>query len=119
MLRAALTSAWSLNPHPRQQNTACEGRLAASVGPQDEQRWLVPLGFTTITSRPASALSGALRGASGALYATIEMRPPHEAARISRLSPAFCATWEPGSSRVPLAERTMLAILRSSNTRSP
>src|SRR5437879_941623 len=109
MLRAALTSAWSLNPHPQQQNTACEGRLAAAVCPQDEQRWLVPLGFTTISSRPASS----------ALYATIEMRPPHEAARISRLSPAFCATREPGSSRVPLADRHMLATFRSSNTRSP
>src|SRR2546423_12501353 len=95
MLRAALTSAWSLNPHPRQQNTACEGRLAPSVCPQDEQRWLGPLGFTTISSRPASS----------ALYATIEMRPPHEAARISRVSPAFRATWEPGFSRLPLADR--------------
>src|SRR5260370_25155726 len=109
VVRAALTSAWSLNPHARQENTACEGRFAASVCPQDEQRWLVPLGFTTISSRPASS----------ALYATIEMNAPQDAARISRLSPAFWATLEPGSATVPLAERVMLAIFRSSNASSP
>src|SRR2546429_9745750 len=100
MLRAALRSALRLNPQARQQNASRDGRLAASVCPQDEQRWLVPLGFTTISSRPASS----------ALYATIEMSAPQDAARISRLSPAFWATREPGSSTVPRAERVMLAI---------
>src|ERR1700719_1560294 len=109
MLRAALTSAWSLNPQARQQNTACEGRFGAAVCPQDEQRRLVSLGFTTISSRPASS----------ALYATIEMSAPQDAASISRLSPAFCATFEPGCPRLPLAERVILAILRSSNTSRP
>src|SRR5438128_1400049 len=66
MLRAALRSAWRLNPQARQQNAVWDARLAASVCPQDEQRWLVPLGFTTISSRPASS----------ALYATIEVSAP-------------------------------------------
>src|SRR6266581_1411011 len=100
MLRAALRSALSLNPQARQQNSAWDRRLAASVWPHDEQRRLVSRGFTRISSRPASS----------ALYATIPMRPPHEAARISRLRPAFWATLDPGCSRVPRAERVMLAI---------
>jgi hypothetical protein len=39
---------------------------------------------------------------------------PHPLARISRLSPAFAATFLPGSATVPLAERVMLSIFKFS-----
>src|SRR5437879_2389801 len=102
MLRAALRSAWSPNPQARQQNSAWDLRLAASVWPHDEHRRLVSRGFTRISSRPASS----------ALYATIPMRPPHAAARMSRLRPAVRATLDPGSRRRPRDEAVVLAVHR-------
>jgi hypothetical protein len=69
--------------------------------PAPEQRWLVYAGLT-FSTRP------------GALSLRRRTSRPHPDRMISRFSPAFCRTFRPGSVAVPLADRVMHPILRSS-----
>src|SRR5438094_10645836 len=48
-----------------------------------------------------------LLDAAGAFSSSLRARMPQPEARISRFSPAFCRTFLPGFSLVPLAERVM------------
>ncbi len=53
-----------------------------------------------------------------ALYCKNTFVWPHVDARMLRLSPAFCRTFLPGSSTVPLALAVMFLTLSVSNTNS-
>ena len=50
----------------------------------------------------------------GALSSSLRASSPQPDRRISRFSPAFCRTFRPGAPAVPLAERVMLLMRRSS-----
>jgi len=76
-------------------------RLSAAMCPHAEHRWLVYAGL--IFSIRLGALSSR----------RLASRPQPDAA-ISRFSPALARMFRPGASVVPLAERVMLAMRRSS-----
>jgi hypothetical protein len=101
MFRAAFTSAWSAKPQAVHTKRAWLSRDSASTCPHAEHRWLVNAGLI-FSTRPG-ALSSSLRASS-----------PQPDRRISRLSPAFCRTFWPGAPAVPLAERVMFLMRRSS-----
>jgi hypothetical protein len=101
MLQAAFQSA-SIAPCVGQTRVSCRGLVQCAL-----QRWqvrLVSRGSTLTTRRPAPS----------ALATRIEMNWPQPASRMLRFSPALAATLRPGSTVVPLAERVMLAVARSS-----
>lgn len=101
MLMAAFTSALQAYPQAVHRKTAWLSRFSLATCPHAEHRWLVYAGGTFST----------LPGALSSIRATSMPQPLRE---ISRFSPAFWATFLPGTSTVPLAERVMLLIFRSS-----
>jgi hypothetical protein len=101
MFRAAFTSAWLAYPQAVHWKTAWLSRDFESTCPHAEHRWLVNAGLI-FSTRPG-ALSSSLRASS-----------PQPDRRISRLSPVFCRTFWPGAPAVPLAERVMFLMRRSS-----
>jgi hypothetical protein len=101
MLVAAFTSAWQAKPQAVQAKRAWLSRDSESTCPHAEHRWLVKCGLTFSTL--PRALSSSRR-----------TNRPHPDRRISRLSPDFWRTLLPGASTLPLAERVMFLIFKSS-----
>ena len=95
MLRAALTSALH-GPAPQATHwkTAWLLRFSGATCPQWEHRCDV-YAAGTVSSRPR------------ALCLSRATSSPHPWRLIARLRPRFCATWVPGQSRVPRAERVI------------
>src|SRR5215207_3716417 len=81
MLRAACSSALTVCPQPRQENTAWLARFSAAVCPQASQRSEVCRGSTTITTRPASS----------ALARRIDTNWPQPASWMLRFRPVLAA----------------------------
>ena len=102
MLRAALTSALHGSaPQATHWKTAWLLRFSGATCPQWEHRCDV-YAAGTVSSRPwALCLSRATSS-------------PHPWRLIARLRPRFCATWVPGHSRVPRAERVIARTFKSS-----
>jgi hypothetical protein len=101
MFLAAFTSAWQANPQAVHTKRAWLSRDSASTCPHAEHRWLVNAGLI-FSTRPG-ALSSSRRASS-----------PQPDRIIARFSPAFCRTFWPGAPVVPLAERVMFLMHRSS-----
>ena len=98
---AAFTSALQAKPQAVQTKRAWLSRDSASTCPHAEHRWLVNAGLI-FSTRP------------GALSSSRRTRSPNPTVRISRLSPDLAWTFLPGFPAVPLAERVMFLIWRSS-----
>src|SRR5450759_3838216 len=101
MLRAAFRSACAVWPQDRQTKRAWLSRDSAAVYPQAWHRCDVYAALT-FSTRP------------GAFCSSRVTSTPQPLARMARFSPAFCRTFVPGASTVPLAERVMLRTRRSS-----
>jgi hypothetical protein len=101
MLMAAFTSAWPAKPQAVHTKRAWLSRDSGSTCPHAEHRWLVNAGLT-FSTRP------------GALSCSRRTSSPHPDRKIPRFSPALARTFRPGFPRVPLADRVMFAIFRSS-----
>src|SRR5450759_74991 len=101
MLRAAFRSACAVWPQDRQTKRAWLSRDSAAVYPQAWHRCDVYAALTCST-RP------------GAFCPSRVTSTPQPLARMARFRPAFCRTFVPGASTVPLAERVMLRTRRSS-----
>jgi hypothetical protein len=101
MFLAAFTSAWQAYPQAVHRKTAWLSRDFPSTCPHAEHRLLVYAGliFSTLP---------------GALSSSLRTSRPHPDRRMPRLSPALARTFRPGRSCVPLADRVMLLIWRSS-----
>jgi len=101
MFLAAFTSALPAKPQAVHAKRAWLSRDFASTCPHAEQRWLVKCGLTFSTR-------------SGALSCSRRTSSPQPDRMISRLSPALARTFRPGLRAVPLAERVIFAMRRSS-----
>jgi hypothetical protein len=101
MFLAAFTSALQAYPQAVHRKLAWLSREFRSTCPHAEQRWLVYAGLIFCT-RP------------GALSSRRRTSSPQPLSRMARFSPALARTFEPGPAVVPLADRVMLAIFRSS-----
>src|SRR5690348_15611971 len=101
MLMLALMSALQVKPQATQQNPAWLSRESLLTHPQALHRRLVYAALT-ISTRP------------GALSCVRLTRRPQPWAKIARFSPDLAATFVPGLPAVPLAERVMVLIRRSS-----
>ncbi len=101
MFLAAFTSALQTKPQTVQTKRAWLSRDSESTCPHAEHRWLVKAGL--IFSTWPGAFSSSRRTSS-----------PQPDRRISRLSPDLARTFLPGLPAVPLAERVMFLIWRSS-----
>jgi hypothetical protein len=101
MFLAAFTSAWQAKPQAVHRNRAWLSRESRSTCPHAEHRWLVNAGLI-FSTRP------------GALSSSRRTSRPHPDPRMARFSPALARTFRPGFSRVPLADRVMFVICRSS-----
>ena len=101
MFLAAFTSALQAKRQAVQTKRAWLSRDSASTCPHAEHRWLVNAGLI-FSTRP------------GALSSSRRTRSPQPDRRISRLSPDLAWTFLPGFPAVPLAERVMFLIWRSS-----
>ena len=101
MFLAAFTSAWPAKPQAVQAKRAWLSRDFASTCPHAEHRWLVYAGLI-FSTRP------------GAFSCSRCTSNPQHDRRISRFSPAFWPTLRPGLPAVPLAERVMPFMFRSS-----
>src|SRR5439155_3616579 len=97
MFLAAFTSALQAKLQATQAKRAWLLRLSAAMCPHAEQRWLVNAGLT-FSIRP------------GALSARRRISSPQPDRMIPRLSPAFWATFRPGSALVPLADRVIFVM---------
>jgi len=102
MLMLALMSALQVKPQAIQRNPAWLSREFLLIHPQALHRRLVYAALT-ISTRPR-AFSRVRRTSR-----------PQPWAKIARLRPDLAATFLPGFSAVPLAERVMVFIRRSSN----
>ena len=101
MFLAAFTSALPAKPQAVHQKTAWLSRDFGSTCPHAEHRWLVNAGLI-FSTRP------------GALSSILRTSKPHPDPIISRLSPDLARTFRPGCWAVPLADRVMFVIFRSS-----
>ena len=101
MFLAAFTSAWQANPQAVHRKTAWLSRDPRSTCPHAEHRWLVNAALT-FSTRP------------GAFSSRRRTSSPHPDRKMPRFSPAFWQTFRPGLSGVPLADRVMAPIRRSS-----
>src|SRR5512146_1953467 len=101
MFRAAFTSALPTYPQTVQAKRAWLSRDLASTCPHAEQHWLV-YAAGTLSTRP------------GALLSSLRSSRPQPEARMPRFRPALAATFRPGDSADPLADRVMPRMLRSS-----
>jgi hypothetical protein len=101
MFFAALTSAFSVYPQATQRKRAWLSRLSDARCPQAEQRWLVNAGLT-------------LSILPGALSSRRRTSRPQPERLIPRFRAALAATLRPGALIVPLAERVMFLMRRSS-----
>ena len=98
---AAFTSAFWVKLQATQQKRAWLLRLSDATNPHAEHRWLVYAG------RIFSILPGALSSKR-------RTNSPHPERWMPPLSPAFARTRRPGLSLVPLAERIIAVMFRSS-----
>src|SRR5215472_16752190 len=101
MFTAAFTSALPQYPQARHRKTAWLSRASGLRVLHCEHTWLVYAGLT-FSTRPAALCSRRVANVDQAEL------------RMARLRPAFCRTFRPGDSAVPLAERVMLRTFRSS-----
>src|SRR5450759_3722090 len=101
MLRAAFRSACAVWPQDRQTKRAWLSRDSAAVYPQAWHPCDLYAALT-LPTRP------------GAFCPSRVTSTPQPFARMARFRPAFCRTFVPGASTVPLAERVMLRTRRSS-----
>ena len=101
MFLAAFTSALQAKPQAVHTKRAWLSRDSGSTCPHTEHRWLVNAGLI-FSTRP------------GALSSSRRTSSPQPDRRISRLSPDLARTFLPGLPAVPLAERVMFLIWRSS-----
>jgi len=101
MFLAAFTSAFSVKLQAVHRNTAWLWRDSLAACPHAEQRWLVYADGTRSTL-------------PGALSSSRRTSAPQPFPRMPRFSPALAATFTPGACAVPLAERVIFRILRSS-----
>src|SRR5690606_28309527 len=106
MFTAAVMSAWPSWPHSTHSNRAWVARFSAATCPHDGHVCEVWLAGTTQTLHPAPS----------ALVQILCRSRPNAASDILRLSARFAATFVPGFSTVPFADRVMLASFRSSST---
>ncbi len=90
-------------------NTAWDSRPPGVVIPHAEQRREVSGAGTLTRAPPYRAV----------LYASMVTVRPHASAAMERFSPAFCATFLPGSSTVPRADVTMFVMVSASTTTVP
>src|ERR1700749_3284325 len=101
MFRAAFTSALQAKLQATQRKTAWLSRFPRATCPHELQHWDVYAGGTFSTL-------------PGALSSRRRTSIPHPDLWISRLRPAFWATFRPGALAVPFAEAVMALISRSS-----
>src|ERR1700692_3486553 len=98
MLRAAFTSALQAKLQAVHGNAAWLSRFSLATCPHALQRCDV-YAAGTFSTRP------------GALSSSLEASSPQPDLPMPRFRPVFWATFRPGVSLVPLAERVMLVIL--------
>src|SRR5512135_2592328 len=101
MLMAAFTSALLAYPQAVHRKTAWLSRDLGSTCPHAEHRWLVNAALT-FSTRP------------GAFCSSRRTSRPHPDRRIFRFSPDLARTLRPGDRAVPLSDRVMPEIWRSS-----
>ena len=101
MFFAAFTSAWPAYPQAVHRKRAWLSRDFGSTCPHAEHRWLVNAGLI-FSTRP------------GALSSRRPTSSPQPDLRISLFSPALARTFRPGLRAVPLPDRVMALIWRSS-----
>ena len=89
-----------------QQNLDLVGRFSEATWPHTEHSCDEYAAGTCSTTPPWRSV----------LYSSIDMNRPGATSSSARLSPAFCATFRPGSDSVPLADRVMFFNFKSSIT---
>src|ERR1700722_12039924 len=103
---AATRSAFSVNPHATQRNTACILRFSFETRPQHGQVLEVFIGGTAIRRPPAHR----------SLYSNCRRNSLHPWSRMDLFRPDLARTFLPGFSALPFADRDMLFTCRSSTT---
>src|SRR5438552_3425118 len=101
MFLAAFTSALQANPQAVHRKTAWLSRDFRSTCLHAEQHWLVNAGLI-FSTRP------------DAFCSRRRTSRPHPDARMPRFRTAFWRTFRPGAAAVPLTDRVMALIFRSS-----